>query len=133
MTDKQHTILICIGCNTDTGRQTARAKEWLTAHFPGARFTPVVHSAAYGKPSDAVPYANILCLATTPLDETSLSTLLHIGEAALGNTKERRLQDVILMDFDLLQYDNTKRHPDDWQRPYVRQLLQLLGEVSINR
>lgn len=128
MTPHSHTILICIGCNTDTDKQTACAKEWLTAHFPGARFTPVVHSAAYGKPSDAVPYVNMLCKATTPLDETSLTTLLHIGEAALGNTKERRFQDIILMDFDLLQYDNAQRHLDDWQRPYVRQLLQLLGE-----
>ncbi len=130
MTLQQHTILICIGCNTDTDKQTTRAREWLTAHFPGARFTPVVHSAAYGKTADAVPYANMLCESTTPLDETSLTTLLHIGEAALGNTKERRLQDLIFMDFDLLQYDNDKRHLNDWQRPYVQQLLTLLKEVS---
>ena len=120
--------MISVGCNTDTDRQIAGAKEWLTAHFPDARYTAVLHSPAWGKPTDAAPYANMLCTATTPLDPTSLLTLLHIGEAALGNTKQRRHDNLVLMDLDLLQYDHEKHHHDDWQRPYTIELLKQLSQ-----
>lgn len=70
------------------------------------------------------PYSNCLVSATThhrlqPL----LRGLKHI-ERDCGDSRQSRSVGVVNMDVDLLLYDDTRMHEADWERDYVKTLLQ---------
>lgn len=82
---------------------------------------------AYDKPKEGVFYSNMLATFSTELDETTLITLLKKFELELDDTPELRKSGTVMMDIDLLQYDEERRHTDDWQRAYIKQLMEELG------
>ena len=45
----------------------------------------------------------------------------------LGDLSDLRKRGIVMMDLDLLQYGEEKHHTDDWQRAYVKQLMEELG------
>ena len=63
-------------------------------------------------------YMNRLLRARTTLSPTQLNTLLKQLEQ-----ETRRTKDHITIDLDLMQYDDQRYHLDDWQRPYIRNLI----------
>ncbi len=122
-----HTVLISIGVNTDRAVQLMRARQYIIRTFPDAQFSPMVTMPA--EPVVSVPvnyYSNLLATFTTSLDETSLTILLKDIEQSLGSCSTLRRQGIVMMDIDLLQYDNERRHTSDWQRQYVKKLLRHL-------
>ena len=103
-----------------------RAKESLMQAFPDITFTPAVTSPAYGMDNDAPHYTNMLATFHTNADEQHLTAQLKHLERELGDTPTLRSQGTVMMDLDLLQYHNHKRHPGDWKRPYIKELLHSL-------
>ena len=120
-------VKISIGANADRAIQMMRARSFLTKEFSGIRFTKMVTMPAYDKPDDKLYYSNMLATFSTELDEQSLITLLKKAELELDDTPELRKRGIVMMDLDLLQYGKEKHHTDDWQRAYVKQLMEELG------
>lgn len=108
-----------------------RVRERLTKAFPDIVFTEDLTTPAYGKPADALPYANCLAKATTTLNEEELRKQLKAIEKELGDTHLLRSDDIVMMDIDLLEYNGTRHHHDDWQRPYVKTLIKRLHAIGI--
>lgn len=131
MTKKYNNILISVGCNIDHDAQMARAKECLSKTFPGIRLSTYIISPAYGMPEDASPYANMLAEGFTELDEPALTGLLKDMECQLGDSKTERESGRIWMDLDLLLYNKVYRHEKDWERPYIKELLQMLASLLL--
>lgn len=103
------------------------AKECLLQAFPDAAFTPHIMSEAYGMGSDALPYSNMLMQATTQMDSCALTALFKQMEHTMGDTAQLRSEGIVMMDLDLLRYGRQRHHESDWLRPYIKQLLNLLG------
>ena len=40
----------------------------------------------------------------------------------MGSTNEDRKKNVVVIDIDLLQFDNERRKTDDWDRDYIQLL-----------
>ena len=120
------TVKISIGANTDRAIQMMRARSFLTKEIESIRFTRMVTMHAYDKPKEELFYSNMLATFNTGLDEQSLVTLLKNAEIELGDSTELRKRGIVMMDLDLLQYDKEKHHIDDWQRAYVKQLMEEL-------
>ncbi len=116
-------VLISIGANTEHERQILRAKSTLRRAFPDIQFTHAVITPAYGMPEDTLQYINMLARFTTPLDEDALITQLKDMEKRLGNSAALRSAGTVMMDIDLLSYNDHKRHLEDWKRPYIKELL----------
>lgn len=110
----------------DRAIQMMRARSFLTREIEGVRFTKMVTMPAYDKPKGALFYSNMLAIFNTDLDERSLVKLLKNAEMELGDSAELRKCGIVMMDLDLLQYDKEKHHTDDWQRAYVKQLMEEL-------
>ena len=107
-----------------------RARECLKRVFPDARFTAHILTPAYGEGQYAPLYANMLCRATTEMDEGQLNVRLKALERELGDTRALRQNGTVMMDIDLLEYKGEKRHEEDWEREYVKRLEPLFPPLS---
>ena len=119
-------VLISIGANVNSERQMQGAKERLLQIFPDITFTESLVSPAYGMESSAPQYTNMLATFHTDADEQRLVAMLKSLEQELGDTPLLRSKGLVMMDLDILRFAGHRRHPDDWQRPYVKQLICLL-------
>ena len=99
----------------------SRVKEMLKKHFPDVTFSQIVKSPDYTNNVGA-PYSNCVAKGTTILSETDLVATLKSMERQLGRTQSEQ----IMMDLDLLQFNNTRHHLADWSRPHIKRLLSIL-------
>jgi len=71
-------------------------------------------------------YINQLVSAETTLSSEDLTSRLKDTEKCLGRTPELRRHGIVPIDLDLLLYDDKRFHLQDWERSYIKDLLQLL-------
>ena len=103
-----------------------RARGRLREVFPDIAFTDTVVSAAWGMEAGAPDYVNMLATFHTEHSEQELVSLLKDLEQELGDTAALRKDGTVMMDLDILRFAGRRRHLEDWQRPYVKQLIGLL-------
>ena len=51
-------------------------------------------------------------------------------EQLAGNTLDKRNMGVVEADIDLLMYDDVKLHEKDWQRSYIKELVERIKEMK---
>ena len=120
MNQKLHQIIISLASNVDQEAHIAAAREQLVqllteAHFTSAIWTEPINS------SRKEPYLNQLCQGTTALGEGLLCEVLKETEKRLGRTRNE--DGIVAIDLDLLQYDDQRHHLRDWNRNYIKDLL----------
>lgn len=116
-----HHIILALGSNTQQATVMREARKLLSALFPDIEFTHVMWTEPIGMEGE--PFQNCLAHATTCLDVQEVERKLKEVEVLCGRTREESLRNVIRMDVDLLRYDNYRCHEQDWDRPYVHQLM----------
>lgn len=125
MNQQTHYILLALGSNVAAELHIEQAKARLSAVFPQLRFSRSLITPAIGIVSP--PFMN--CLAegycSAPLEEVIVA--LKDIEAQMGSVSEERKKDIVKIDIDLLQFDDTKRKADDWSRDYIQLLLKELS------
>ena len=119
MTQKVHHIIISLASNENQEANLAAAREQLVQLLTEVHFT----SAIWTEPIDHSPqkYLNQLCQGTTAFGEGLLCEVLKEIEKRLGRTKNE--DGIVAIDLDLLQYDNRRHHLRDWDRSYVKDLI----------
>lgn len=70
-------------------------------------------------------FTNMMIEASTPLDFPSLSSVLKQTEQRIGRVHDSN--EVVKIDIDILQYDDSKCHVEDWERQYIQTLLEELN------
>ena len=119
----KHDILLALGSNHHAECNIQQALAML-ARFVDIRSTSeTLVSAAIGEGmgSGVCPFTNQLLCGETMLPLDELQTRLKETERQMGRRREERFS--IPIDIDILRYDERILHPDDWDRPYVRRLL----------
>ena len=124
----KNTVLISIGCNINRDKQIKKVRECLSGIFPDIHFTRSLTSPAC--PGDGV-YSNMLAELKTELPEQDLVTRLKQLEQEMGDSAEQRKLGKVMMDLDILRYNNEKRHEDDWERHYIKKLLRYTMRVVV--
>lgn len=125
MNQKLHQIIISLASNKDQEAHMAAAREQLVQLLTEAHFT----SAIWTEPINSIrkePYLNQLCQGTTALGEGLLCEVLKEMEKRLGRTHNE--DGIVTIDLDLLQYDGQRHHLRDWDRNYIKDLLNKLWE-----
>ena len=84
-------------------------------HFTSAIWTEPIAT------SRKEPYLNQLCKATTTFGEGLLCEVLKETEKRIGRIKNE--DGIVVIDLDLLAYDGQRHHLRDWNRDYVKNLL----------
>ncbi len=120
MAQKLHHIIISMASNFNQEANLEAARTALTQLLVEAHFT----SAIYTEPINSLrsePYLNQLCSGTTAFGPNLLSEVLKETEKRQGRTHNE--DGIVTLDLDLLQYDNERFHLRDWERPYVKDLI----------
>ena len=120
---KMHQVIISLASNENQETNLAKAREQLTqllaeVHFTSAIWTEPIHSIRNET------YLNQLCKGTTAFGEGLLCELLKETEKRIGRIKNE--DGIVAIDLDLLEYDGQRHHLRDWNRNYVRNLLEEL-------
>ena len=120
MNQKQHQIIISIASNENQEANVQAARVQLTQLLSEVLFT----SAIWTEPINSIrqePYLNQLCKATTAFSMNLLNEVLKETEKRLGRTHNE--DGIVTIDLDLLQYDDEQFHLKDWNRSYVKNLV----------
>ena len=120
MTQKEHQIIISLASKENQEANMAAARTQLTqllteVHFTSAMWTEPVNT------SRKTPYLNQLCKGTTAFGEGLLCEVLKETEKRLGRTRNE--DGIVTIDLDLLEYDGQRHHLRDWNRDYIKNLL----------
>ena len=120
MTHKEHHVIISLASNHNQEEALAAAREQLTQLLTEVHFT----SAIWTEPIGTIrkePYLNQLCECTTALGCGLLGEVLKQLERRLGRTHNE--DGIVVLDLDLLEYDGERYHLPDWDRNYVKDLI----------
>lgn len=117
----KHSLVIALGTNDAQSHNMAAAKKLLSEALGKVKFTRSMWTLPIGQPSPL--YLNALATAQTNLGSNELVGVLKDIERSLGRTPEARAAHKVSIDLDLLQYDNTRFHTEDWERNYVKELI----------
>lgn len=123
-----HNVLISIGSNVDGKKQMALARRVLAETFADVRFTRSLTSPAC--PGNGI-YSNMLAEFSTELHEPELVRMLKKLECRMGDSELLRGKGNVMMDLDVLRYEDTKRHLPDWARPYIKRLLRYTMRIVV--
>lgn len=120
MKQKEHTVIISLASNENQEANMAAAREQLTQLLLEVHFTPAIWTEPVNC-SRKEPYLNQLCKGTTAFGEGLLCEVLKESEKRIGRTRNE--DGIVAIDLDLLQYDNQRYHLRDWERNYVKDLI----------
>ena len=120
MIQKEHHIIISLASNINHEANLEAARTQLTQLLTEVHFT----SAIYTEPVGTLrrePYLNQLCKGTTALGMNLLNEVLKEIEKRLG--RKHNEDGIVTVDLDLLEYDGERYHHRDWERNYVKDLI----------
>lgn len=120
----KHDILLALGSNHRADRNLQQALSLLARFVDIRRTSATLVSAAIGEGMEngVCPFTNQLLCGETLLPLEELQTRLKEAERLIGRRPGERY--TIPIDLDILRYDDRMLHPDDWDRPYIRRLLE---------
>lgn len=112
-------VLIALGSNYHQSAHIQWASQRLAALMANVTLSPVLWTPdIHGR---GLWYMNRLLRARTMLSPTQLTALLKQIEQETQRTKQH-----VTIDLDLMQYDDQRFHLDDWQRPYIQNLIDFM-------
>ena len=111
----EHIITACGGTNVNHQSNITKAREILDSTFADCRFSRVMQTLPIGMENTNVRFANMLVVFKSTFDT---------DEALCGDTRIARRRGEIVMDIDMLKYDEERFHLSDWQRHYVKALME---------
>ena len=121
---ESHSVILCLGSNADQEANIQQAQQLLRNEYASIDFTPSIWTEPVGVVSP--PYLN--CLATMSIKD-SLSCLhdkTKAIERLMHSSREERKDNIVRIDIDILSFDHKHYHEDDWNRDYVKQLIEVL-------
>ena len=112
-------VLIALGSNYHQSAHILWASQRLAALLADVTLSPILWTPdIHGR---GLWYMNRLLRAQTSLSPTQLTALLKQIEQETQRTKQH-----VTIDLDLMQYDDQHFHLDDWQRPYIQNLIDFM-------
>lgn len=116
-----HKVLILLGSNTYSKLNIDKAKRMLLFYFPDIAFSK--SSITFSDTESKFPFRNVLAIFTSELTVEEIIAKLKTIESAMGRTPKDKEVGRILIDLDLLGYDDTIVRPKDFEKEYVQNLL----------
>ncbi|WP_298649757.1 2-amino-4-hydroxy-6-hydroxymethyldihydropteridine diphosphokinase [uncultured Proteiniphilum sp.] len=123
------TILLSIGSNTFAKTNIDKAKRMLSFLFPGIVFSEPILT----EPEDekySYLFRNVLARANTEMSPEEVIDKIKQTERAVGRTPRDKYLGRMIIDIDLIQYENRILRLQDYERDYVQQLLSTLPALD---
>ena len=127
----EHIITACVGTNVDHQSNITKAREILDSTFADCRFSRVMQTLPIGMENTNVRFANMLVVFNSTLDTEEVVSKLKQIERQCGDTRMARSRGEVIMDIDLLRYDDELFHQSDWQRHYIKTLMEEMLQIQL--
>lgn len=124
-----HDILIAIGTNVIADR-IRFVEVHLEQCFENVRFTQIIPTEPIGERFKGKQFFNAVMAGKTHMAMSEVEEQLKRIEQLAGNTLDKRNMGVVEADIDLLMYDDVKLHEKDWQRSYIKELVERIKEMK---
>lgn len=124
-----HDILIAIGTNVIADR-IRFVEVHLEQSFEDVRFTQTIPTEPIGERFKGKQFFNAVMAGKTFMARNEVVEQLKRIEQLAGNTQDKRNMGVVEADIDLLMYDDVKLHEKDWQRSYIKELVERIKEMK---
>lgn len=124
-----HDILIAIGTNVIADR-IRFVEVHLEQCFENVRFTQIIPTEPIGERFKGKQFFNAVMAGKTNMAMSEVEEQLKRIEQLAGNTLDKRNMGVVEADIDLLMYDDVKLHEKDWQRSYIKELVERIKEMK---
>ncbi len=121
-----HKVLLSIGSNTHARFNLRRAKCILQIQYPTISFTCDTESKPYGEVYEDY-FLNTLGFFESDLNKNDL--ILHFKdiEKNMGRSPVHKTEGKVIIDIDLIKWDNEIVKPEDFKRNYILDLLQFVN------
>jgi len=116
-------VLISIASNHEAQQHLAQGIAMLREHIHQMELTQELWTTPVNSLSSQ-QYLNQLVRGTTLHDEGTLNRLLKEIEYCCGRRPEDKTTGRVVLDLDILAFNGQRRHLNDWNREYVKRLLQ---------
>lgn len=124
-----HDILIALGTNVIADR-IRFVEVHLEQCFENVRFTQTIPTEPIGERFKGKQFFNAVMAGNTNMAKSEVEEQLKFIEQLAGNTQDKRNMGVVEADIDLLMYDDVKLHEKDWQRSYIKELVERIKEMK---
>ncbi|WP_308230033.1 2-amino-4-hydroxy-6-hydroxymethyldihydropteridine diphosphokinase [uncultured Prevotella sp.] len=124
-----HDILIALGTNVVADR-IRFVEVHLEQCFENVRFTHIIPTEPIGERFKGKQFFNAVMAGNTNMAMSEVEEQLKRIEQLAGNTQDKRNMGVVEADIDLLMYDDVKLHEKDWQRSYIKELVERIKEMK---
>ncbi len=126
-----HKVLLSIGTNTNACFNLKRAIESLHSCFPQIRFTTITESEPCGEQYIGL-FLNTLAYVKTNMSKDDIQLCIKNIEKKMGRQPTHKAEGKIIIDIDLIQWDNEVLKPDDFKRDYMHGLLLQIKDIANN-
>ena len=117
-------VVLALGSNNEQRKNISACKRMLEQYFPGIVFTRQLWTDPIGMVSPK--FLNCLACFSTTHTLYQLQVAIRNIEGRCGNRKAFRTRNIISIDVDILLYGDKKLHEADWERPYMKELMESL-------
>ena len=115
-------VLLCIGSNTNALFNLKRAINKLQLNFKDIQFTETAKSRPYGEIYKQ-SFLNTLAYFETNMNKDELVLSLKSIEEEMGRQPEHKAEGKVIIDIDLIKWNDEIVKSEDFKRDYVRKLL----------
>lgn len=124
-------IIVSLGSNCNQKENIEYAKRKLVLILgKDTRFTENLWTEPIGIESDR--FINCLCISTTQHSLQQISRAFKHIEKQCKRSKKNDKCNKITLDIDILQYGENRLHENDWNRDYIKALMDGLDDKSNN-
>lgn len=126
-----HKVLLSIGTNTDACFNLKQAIDSLHCYFPKIQFTNATESEPYGAVFNG-PFLNTLAYVETNMSKNEIRLCFKSIEKNMGREPTHKAEGKVIIDIDLIQWDNEILKPEDFKRGYMHDLLLQIEDIANN-
>lgn len=118
----KHCVILALG--TNSGKENIqKAQKVLRGAFQNLEFTSIVPTQPIGNIFQHTMFYNTLANGTTSKNVAEVVHMLKLIEKECGDSRELRRNGTVILDVDLLKFDEQIFHESDWDRAYIKELM----------
>lgn len=122
-------VVLSIGTNTNTCFNLKEAINYLRSYFSNIQFTSTIESEPYGTIYKDW-FLNTLAYFETDLSKDKIQLKLKEIEKKMGRKPAHKAEGKIIIDIDLIQWNNEILKPEDFERNYMHKLLKQMNDIA---
>lgn len=121
---EDYEVIISLASNCQQEENLSEARKHLGQILFDTRYTKALWTKPITSNKQSPLYLNQLVYARTGLSADLLINGLKDIEEQMGRTAELRSKGIVPIDLDLMKHGDTLHHLNDWERPYIKALLE---------